>query len=392
MAVRVGWTIRASFLAALVACGDGGGSSEEGRDGGSGGGSGNGENSGGSSDECDAMGRDVTEPDKFVLSNLTIAGDRLVFLSADPGFAVAPTIESVKLDGSDRTVLHTSTGKRRVRSVYALDDRVFFLEDNEDLVAKLELFQMPLGGGDVARLGNTESEDGYIFGVDDTHVHLVRNTIQPSGSVFERVAIEGGDLTVTATITGTGTPLHVTLAGDDAFFYAGIAGSAGATTPGSVYGFASSGSNVTPTALWQSGPEDPCGFPLGGLVATPQKLGCGFAGVATYSREGEGPTELIPRASSMPLNIVVESDGENLYMIETSDGTSRNARMKRTPSGESDVSVVVCDLGMVSNQLVDGFFPIAPEYEVAVGATDVFWIEQNREGSTVQYRLRAATK
>lgn len=395
MALRMGWALRAGMLATLVACGDGGGGSGAGdADGGATSGDGASAGSGdtgGTNGSCDRMGRDVTEQGGKILSNLTIAGDTLVYLAGDPKLLMAPTVESVKVDGTSPAVLYTSTGRRRVRSVFAYGDSVFFYEDNEDVVAKHELFRLPLAGGEATRVGDVANEGGYIFGVDESHVYLVRNTAQPVGSVFERVEIATGALSVIGTITGTGTPGHVMLSGNDVFFHAGFAGP-GASQPSNVYGFAKDADNATPSILWEAGPQDPCGFPLGGLVATPTKLGCGYGAVASHNRDGSEPLVLIERDALAPLNIVVASDAENLYLIETSSGQARDARMKRTKSTVGEVTNVVCDLGTVANQLVDGAFPIAYEWEVVVGEREVYWIERASGEDGELYQLRAGAK
>lgn len=399
MALRMGWALRAGMLATLVACGDGGGGSGAGdADGGAttGGGGGGGASAGsgdtgGMNGACDRMGRDVTEQGSKILSNLTVSGDTLVYLAGDPTLLMAPTVESVKTDGTSPAVLYTSTGRRRVHSVFAYGDSVFFYEDNEDVVPKHELFRIPLTGGEATRVGAVANEDGYIFGVDESHVYLVRNTDQPVGSVFERVEIATGTLSVIGTITETGTPGHVMLSGNDVFFHAGFAGSR-ASEPSNVYGFAKDADNATPSILWETGPQDPCGFPLGGLVATPTKLGCGFSAVASHNRDGSEPLVLIERDAVGPLNIVVASDAENLYLIETSSGEARDARMKRTKSTAGEVTNVVCDLGTVANQLVDGSFPIGYEWEVVVGESEVYWVERASGEEGQLYQLRAAAK
>jgi hypothetical protein len=46
-----------------------------------------------------------------------------------------------------------------------------------------------------------------------------------------------------------------------------------------------------------------------------------------------------------------------------------------TSAGE-DHEVVVCDTGTIGNKVVDGFITIQNAYEVVVGDTEVYWIEQ----------------
>jgi len=334
---------------------------------------------------CSVRARDLGAPSSVAISDLTVTATQLVYLVSRP----IPTIDALVLASGEQSTLFTSRGRRKVRSVYARGGDVFFLEDNEDVVPAKELFRLPAAGGTPERVGTHAFPDGDIFAVDDGYVFVWRNTDQPVGSVFERVDIATGALDVMARIEGTGTPSHVTLSGDQVFFTAGAAGSA---TARSVYAFSSSAAAATPSVLWEVGPTDVCGFPQGGLAATPTKLVCGFGGVGVRERDGSAPQTIVAPNPDQGLNKLVAVDGENAYLIGIAGPGVHDARMKRVASTGGAVSAVVCDLGAVATRLEGGFFPIAAEHEVVVGEEDVFWVEQAVSDSGVSHQLRAAAK
>jgi hypothetical protein len=277
-----------------------------------------------------------------------------------------------------------------VRSAFARGEDVFFLEEDEEIVSSYELWRVPVAGGDAERIGTSGFASGHIFGADDTHVYVVHNT--NSGAAFQRADIESGEIERMAFAEGSGTPFQVSLSGDDVFFVAGRAGSS-ASQPLEIYTFQKTDTDATPTSLWVIDDSDQCYLILGGLRATPTKIACGFSGVMTRDRDGTMPNTLIEPNIIEPLNILVATDAENLYLMETVDAMGEElGRMKRIGSDGEGLTPVVCDLGSVGNKLSDAFFPRANEYEVIVGEGSVFWVERRFDGTDNSYVLRRADK
>ena len=104
------------------------------------------------------------------------------------------------------------------------------------------------------------------------------------------------------------------------------------------------------------------------------------------------PEVLIDPDPLLPLNVLVATDAETLYVIETVPNTSRDGHMSRLTTDDPTRTAVTCELGKVANRVVDGFFPNQTEWEVRVGPADVYWIEESFDGTTVRSAIRAAPK
>ena len=119
---------------------------------------------------------------------------------------------------------------------------------------------------------------------------------------------------------------------------------------------------------------------------------CGFSGVATRALDGTTPEVLIERDVLAPRNVLVAVDGEQLYITDTTPSTDPSGHMYRSATDDATKVPVACDLGKIAYALVDGTFQNQVEYEVVVGATDVFWVEEYFDDDIWQFALRAATK
>jgi hypothetical protein len=135
---------------------------------------------------------------------------------------------------------------------------------------------------------------------------------------------------------------------------------------------------------------DPCGFPLGGLIATDSKLACGFANVSVYGRDGASPEQILARTDTNLLAIPMATDGERIYMGGRSEGGA--TPLWRIDSDGSDLTAVACDSGEIGNQEEGNNFPIQYEYEMVVGDSDVFWIEYRMDGSDFEFLIRSTPK
>jgi hypothetical protein len=352
------------------------------------------DSSGGDAVACEAaVVREVVAPDVALLSALTIADDGLVVLVSDPTFAGPTAIDRVGFDGGGRTSLHTSTADRRVVSLFAFGDTAYFLErDDAAVIPVAELWRVPLAGGAAERVGDAAFEEAAIVGVDAEGIFVRRGTNDPVGSVFERIDPTSGVVTTVGASVDTGTPLQPRVTADDLVFVAGGVG-ADAGGPLRVFALPKRGEGGTPAVLWTVDvADDPCGFPLGGLYPTPTRLACGFSGVATRALDGTTPEVLIDPDPLQPLNVLVATDAEALYVIDTVPNTSRDGHMSRLTTDDPTPSAVACGLSKVAYRLVDGFFPNQTEWEVRVGPADVYWIEESFDGTTLRFAIRAAPK
>lgn len=343
---------------------------------------------------CEATARDVIPRGTDILSNVTVTDTALVMLVTDATHALPSRIDTVGVDGSGRTTLHTGTDAIAVISVFAHSDTAYFLErDYADPVPVDVLHAVPIAGGEPEPVGAVALENAAIVDVDDTGIYLVRTTITPIGTVFERVDIASGALTTIGASTDTGVPLQLHASADRIVFHSGGVG-ADAGGPREVLMVPKSGVDATPTLLWSAAAtdDDPCGFPLCGMFPTPTRIACGFSGVATRAPDGTMPEVLIERGVFAPLNVLVAVDGEQLYITDTTPSTDPSGHMYRIATDDATKVPVACDLGKIAYALVDGTFQNQVEYEVVVGATDVFWVEEYFDGSSWQFALRAATK
>lgn len=366
-----------------------GGTSADG--GSSSGGSSGGSSSGGAA--CNVLGSNVLADEPKQLSGLALAGNALVFVSDDAAPAIPPTIEKIGADGSGRTTLHVPTGLRRIVDTRAFGDKVFFLEeDTADAVPATELWSVPVAGGAAVQVGATSFPAGRIFGVDATHVYIAQNTDSPVGSIYDRVEIATGTSVRLATsLPNTGTPSQISISGNDVFYMAGKTGAQAGSHD--LYRFDKSLAAQTPTPVLPTGLADLCDIALGGIYATPTKLACGFSALRAGNRDGTGITELIAKDVLKPAsNILVGSDAELFYLHDSTGQQTKTSALRRIASSGGELTTIACDLGRIQNRLLRTFFPIQTEYEVIVGATDVFWIEVSGTDSDPKWMIRHATK
>jgi hypothetical protein len=355
-----------------------------------GGGGDGGDGDGSAPAACTTLGANVVADDAKELSNLSVAGTSLVFLSADLSLTEAPGIETIGQDGTGRTTLYRPVGDRRVHGLLVQGDRVLFFEqDNAAVVPAKELWSVPLAGGAPTRIGAETFVEARMIGADATNLYVSRTTDAPIGVRFDRIDLATGAVANAAVLTGRGGAAQVHISGNDVFLMAGGVGDQASVSD--IFRFDKNGTGVTPTAL-PGGTDALCDSRLGGLWATPTKLACGFDGVKAGGRDGTGIGVVVPSSQLQHLNVLVGSDAENLYVTDRSKAVSGGGTLHKVASTGGALFPIACDLGPLANRLVDAFFPVQTEYELVIGASEVFWIEKRGLGQATKWFVRHAAK
>lgn len=350
---------------------------------------------GGVGDVCDGAdlvpSRDLTVADARSLSGVHVVDGGVVMLRTDVTFAQPTAIDTVALDGGEVTTLHASVDHRQVTSVVAQGDMIYFLERDNALPEPVnEVYALPVSGGAATRLGESQFARTRLVAIDGDAIYTVRDTLDPIGNTFERIARADGAVTILgSTPDGTPTQVHVR----DGVLYFVSMHDAGGTLRAGVYQLPTDGTDATPTLLFEGGLDEPCALGLGGVFPTASKLACGFAGVVVRALDGGDPQTLLdPGIDRAPTHVLVQADDEVLYLLLQDEDVPQHLGRMRTD--DATLAPVACDLdGVVANHLIDGFFPIQTEYEVVVGAQDIVWVEQrSNDVGTATFLLRAAAK
>ncbi len=346
---------------------------------------------GATSPTCTVLGTNVLSDDIKELSNLSLAGTSLVFLSSDLTLTTAPGIEKIQQDGTGRTTLYTPVGDRRIHSLHVAGDKIFFFEtDNAAAVPVDELWTLPALGGTPTRVGTVDFGDRRFIGSDATHLYVVYATGMPVGARFDRIDQTTGVVENVAILTDRSVANQVTLSGNDIFFYANKVGAD--ANVADIFRFDKTASGVTPTIL-PGGLDALCDSGLGGLYATPTKLACGFAGVNAGGRDGTAIGVVVPKDFLHPSpNILVGTDAETLYLIDREHWQMGTGTIRKVASTGGPVLPVACDVSTIQDRLADGTFPIQTEHEVIIGATDVFWVEHRGLAPDTKWFVRRAPK
>ncbi len=354
-----------------------------------------GDASGGTGEICDdggvAPSRDLTAADARSLSGVHVVDAGVVMLRTDVTFAQPTAIDLAALGGGDVTTLHTSIDDRQVTSMVAAGDTVYFLERDNALPEPVnEVYALPVAGGVATRLGDSQFASTRLVAIDDDAIYTVRDTIDPIGNTFERIARADGAVSIIG-ISPNGTPTQVHVR--DGIMYFVSNHDAGGTLSAGVYQLPTDADAASPTLLFEGGIDEPCVLGLGGVFPTPSKLACGFAGVIVRAPDGSDPQTLFdPGIDRAPTHVLVQADGEALYLLLQDEGVPQHLGRMRTDDGT--IAPVACDLdGVVANHLIDGFFPIQTEYEVVIGAQDIVWVEQRTDDvGAATFLLRATAK
>jgi hypothetical protein len=342
---------------------------------------------------CEAAPRDVVAPSAEILANLTIGDDALAMLVLDPTLAQPSRIDSVRLDGSGRTTLATGTSSITITSVAAHRDTVYFTQrDYLEPIPVDALYRVPIGGGTPEAVGDVALEDAEIFAADDAGIYMVRNTLSPIGTSFERIDPGSGVRTTIGATIDRGGPLQLHTSADRIVFHVGHIGSQ-AGEPREVMWLPKDGVEVEPQIVWVVDPEnDPCYLALTGLFPTPTKIACGFSGVAVRELDGTSPQVLIEPDILSPLRRLVVSDGESLYLSDSEDNQVRTGHLLRIRTDDATVEPIACDVAKIAWTLQGGVFPNQTEFDIVVGDAEVFWIEEFWDGTAFAYSVRAAAK
>jgi hypothetical protein len=128
------------------------------------------------------------------------------------------------------------------------------------------------------------------------------------------------------------------------------------------------------------------------MYSTPTKVACGFTGLNAYGHDGTGLSALIPKDPlQLGPNVLVGADAETLYLFNRDKASKGVGTLVKIQSSGGAITPVACDLSTLQNRVVDAFVPVPTEYEVTVGATDVYWSEK-RGLATPACFLRHAPK
>ena len=289
-------------------------------------------------------------------------------------------------DGTGRQTIHMSTGERRVHSIWANGDDVFFLEENEDAAPVSEVFKVPFEGGVPTRLGAATFSEARIFGVDRGSVF-----ISAQGENFSRryvrVDVMTGEVQVAASTTEGSTPLHVQLAGDEVYFEQGVDDVA------SLFQFARDGLDATPTQVGAPGVDPACFLPVGAITLTPTKLLCGYSEVAAFDRDGTHGQVILQRDELVRRYLPVATFGEDVIVLRPGDGRDRPGQLSRLSTAGVTPLTLARDLGITAHRFTDDFFPNTSEWPVVVLRTAVYFVEVTPWGTdgAETYHVRRVT-
>jgi hypothetical protein len=300
-------------------------------------------------------------------AGLTVSETSIAYVTRlDAG---TPTDLSVMAhDGSGDGVIYSSAEGFAIGSVTWSGEDVLFLEAADGETANA-LYTVPGAGGEAVQVGTDTFEDARLLGADADSAYLYQDGLPMA--VILRVTLADGTVETIAAVPAPGTIMHPVFAGDEIFFLGGSA------LESTVYRVATTDTGADPTEVFTSADNPGCGFPQGGLVATPTKLVCGYVDVAAVARD-DGTSEGVIVEGDLvngPGNIVVASSEESIYTIEFNDG-KRDTTMRRVSSDGSNEVPLVCDVGRVATQLTDGFFPISNHYQIGVGGGRLVWVEE----------------
>jgi hypothetical protein len=338
---------------------------------------------GGSDDEAgDDTGGACETPSEVVVDDvpgiiaLAVSGTRIAYVIRE-SLSVPTTLAVIELDGGSGSDLYTSALDEEIVSLAWAGADLVFLQTLPGATESAAMV-IPGTGGTPMQLGTGTFQGAErIVGTDADAAYVLFNAA--GGAAVDRVALSDGAVTRVGTISGSGTGIHPVLAGGDIFVQAGPAGG---TDPGEVYRLGTGDTDAEAEVVGAIGGHEACGFPLGGLAATPTRLVCGFADVATFARADGAPEATIVEGGSTDPHIVVGSSGERVFMIQRSDGVVA-AQIQAVDAGGGDIEVLACDARKVADLTLDGFFPNQAEYQFAVADGAVVWAQETfAEGET----------
>lgn len=353
--------------------GDGG----PGADGGPGPGSDGGD--AGTSPTCTVLGTNAIANEPKQLSNLEVTATSVVFLSVPDGAAPPASIEKMNLDGTGRTTLYTSAGDRRIHSMKVQGDVAYFFEtDNAATIPVDELWSIPLAGGTPTRVGTVSFDGPRFIGSDAANLYVAYDAAAANAIHFDRVVLASGTVENAALLPDRAGANMTSITGNDVFFWAAKTGAD--ANVADIFRFDKTATAAAPTAL-PGGVDALCDIRTAGLFSTPTKVACGFSGLNAYGHDGSGLSPLIPKdLTHLGPNVLVGSDAETLYVFNREKALQGVGTIVKISSSGGAITPVACDLSTLQNRLVDASFPVQTEYEVTVGATDVYWIEKRQSG------------
>lgn len=241
---------------------------------------------------------------------------------------------------------------------------------------------MAAAGGEAEQIGTSTFSNGRVIGADASSAYLHDDA---TPGTIERVDLTAGTSEVMGEVAGGGI-LQPSLSGDELFFVAG-------PQLQTVWRLPTDATEADPEEVFVANPSGGCGFPLGGLVATPTKLICGYMNAFAYARaDGAEEGQLVEGDRRQPAaHLPPASSGESVYFIGENDG-QRDTALLRASSDGSDETAVICDMGDVADLLDDAVFPILNHPQIGVSGEHIYWIERrvDEETEMATYSLRRA--
>jgi hypothetical protein len=311
------------------------------------------------------------------------------FAASDEGVAYStrvnaaePTDLMVLVAGaSEPELVYTSPTRSAVESIAWSGTDLVFTEAVDGTIPA-RLFRVASTGGDAEQIGTDTFSSGRLIGADESFAYLHDDG---TPGTLVRVDLAAGTSEVIGEVPGGGV-LQPSLSGSELFFVAG----AGLQT---VWRLPTDATGAEAEEVFVANPSGGCGFPLGGLVATPTKLVCGYMNAFAYAREGGAPEEQILEGdpTKPATHLVAASSGELVYMVGQNDGTVDTALLRARSDG-SDETAVICDMGKVADQLASASFPIFNQPQIGVSGDSIYWVEQrlDEETATLTHSLRRA--
>lgn len=275
-------------------------------------------------------------------------------------------------NGNPAVMIHESRDARAVVSVAWAGERVAFLEAGGPNEPSTLFLDEPTNNFVAEQLGQREF-DG-LERIADANAEEVLVLFAEGGVTLDRIATADGFPTRLGTVANGISPSHFARSGDEFYFRAGIDG------PGNtaIYNLSGSDMLATPRTVGTIGSDAGCGFPVGGLVATPSSLICGLTSVTAFDRASGGNARVIlEELSAGEEQVVFGASGETVFVADLSDSVELVA-LRAVASDGSSESDLVCDMREVLNRRRDVESPDVSDFQFAVGDGRVVWTQERR--------------
>ena len=312
------------------------------------------------------------DPVDGIVTALDASGTRVAWVERTS--PTTPTVlYAMNADGSGQREVHRSIEGREIVSMKIAGDNIVFLETlgvGQESALFLDEVLPPPGVSATRVATRTWNNGEQLVGATAEDAYVIFNN---SGATVDRIQLSDGFPTRVGQVAGTARPTHLVLDGEDIYFRA--APDAGGN--GRVYHLSTSDENATAEALGAIGASPECGFPAGGLVATPDALVCGLDTVASFPRAtGNGSTTVV-EATQGVRQIPVASDGDLVYFIDRG-AAQTDVPISVVSEDGSGLTDLACDVREVQYRTYDGNVPDQSMFQVALTDDAVFWVQERR--------------